>query len=149
MDPFITISYVHNKIYELPNMYQKILESVSVLNVIEYIKGLNKLFHDLIVAHFDLEEKEIFPAALAKAELGLEKVVSELIQEHKDIIEKLSRLNEADAKLRVKADVTQKEKDDLIALCTEITQRLTNHAQKEDEEFYPFLKNISFLSKYI
>lgn len=147
MDPLIDISYVHKKIYELPNMYQKIMETVNFYNVIEYVKSLNKLFADTIVPHFDVEEQEIFPVVLAKEELGLEMLISQLKQEHKQITEKLARLNEVNSKLRLKPALTEKEKDGLIALCTEITQGLTDHAEKEDAKFFPFLKNILFGSK--
>jgi iron-sulfur cluster repair protein YtfE (RIC family) len=144
MDPLIDISYVHKRIYELPNMYQKIMESVNFYNVVEYVNGLNKLFKDIIAPHFDLEETQIFPPAFAKEELGLREVISQLLQEHREIVEKLARLNEASSKLELKAAGQQREKDQLTALCTEITQELTNHAQKEDTDFFPFVKNILF-----
>ena len=147
MDPLITVSQVHYKIYELPNMYQKILQSVNFYNVLEYTKSLNQLFKDTIVPHFEFEENEIFPVAFVRDELRLARVAAELIQEHGKIMEKLAKLNEANAALAGKPDVQQREKDKLTAFCTEITQELTNHAQREDAEFYPFLKDITFTIK--
>ncbi len=146
MDALINLSEVHKQISEMPVMYQKILATVNFYNIVGYVKSLNKLFEDIILPHFDFEEKEIFPVVLSKKEMGLQSVISELQQEHKQITEKLSRLNELNSKLKLNRAATQKEKDELTALCTEITQELTNHAQKEDVELFPFLKNITFTS---
>lgn len=146
MDALINLSEVHKQISEMPVMYQKILATVNFYNIVGYVKSLNKLFKDIILPHFDFEEKEIFPVVLSKKEMGLQSVISELQQEHKQITEKLSRLNELNSKLKLNRAATQKEKDELTALCTEITQELTNHAQKEDVELFPFLKNITFTS---
>ena len=147
MDPLITASQVHNKIYEMSNVYQKLLQGVKFFNVTEYVNTLNKLFRDYIIPHFEFEENEIFPVAFSKKEAGFDKIISELLQEHKQIKEKLVRLNLANTNIANNPNATQKEEDDLLAACTGLTRELTNHAQKEDSEFYPFLKEIIFKIK--
>ncbi len=147
MDTLVNISYVQKQMYELPNMYQKILETVNFYSVVEYVKSLNKLFKETIVPHFELEEREVFPLALSREELGLRGLVSELLQEHRQINEKLARLNELSSKPDFIPKASQGEKDQLTAFCTEITRQLAEHAQKEDAKFYPFLKDIILGSK--
>jgi hemerythrin-like domain-containing protein len=147
MDPLITVSQVHNKIYEMSNMYEKILQGVNPFDVGEYIKGLNQLFRNFIVPHFEFEKNEIFPVALAKKEVGLESIISILLQEHKKIIEQLASLNVANVNIVNNPNSTQEERGHLLASCTALTRELTNHAQKEDSLFYPFFKDIIFKMK--
>jgi iron-sulfur cluster repair protein YtfE (RIC family) len=147
MDTLINLSEAHKKISEMPVMYQKILTTVNFYNVVEYVKSLNKLFRDTVLPHFDFEEKKIFPVILSKGEVGFQSLISALQQEHKEITGELAQLNELSAKLESNPNATQKEKDKLATLCSEITRELTEHAQKEDERLFPYLRNISFNDK--
>ena len=133
MDKLIQLSEAHKRILEMPAMYQKVFASANIYNAVAYVKNLNKLFIDTILPHFDFEEKGIFPVVLSKGGAVFESLISTLQQEHKQIIGELARLNELSAKLESNPDATQKEKDELSTLCTEITQELTEHAQKEDK----------------
>jgi len=128
-------------------MYQKLLQGVNFFDVVEYIKALNKLFRDSIIPHFEFEENEIFPVAFPKKEVGLDNIVSELLQEHKQIMGRLAQLNAANTNIANNPNATQKEKDALLASCTALTRELANHSQKEDSELYPFLKDIIFKMK--
>ena len=147
MDPLITVSQDHNKVYEMTNLYQKLLQGVNFFNVVEYVNTLNKLFRDSIIPHFEFEEKEIFPVALSKKNPSLDNIVSELLQEHRQITEKLARLNMVNKNIANNPNATQREKDGLLATCTALTRELANHSQKEDSELYPFLKDIIFKMK--
>ena len=140
MDPLLNLSEAHRKIAEMPIMYQKIMTTVNFIDVVEYVKSLNKLFRETITPHFDLEETQIFPVFISKGNAELESLVSTLLQEHKQIMEKLAQINELNSQLESNPDTTQKDKDKLVSLCTEITQKLTEHAHKEDEKLFPYLQ---------
>jgi iron-sulfur cluster repair protein YtfE (RIC family) len=139
MDPLINLSEAHRKLVEMPLMYQKILTTVNFIDVVEYVKSLNRLFRETLTPHFDFEETQIFPIFISRGDSELESLISALIQEHKQFMEKLAQINELSTKLESDPNTTQKDKDKLVALCTEITQKLTEHAHKEDERLFPYL----------
>lgn len=140
MDPLLNLSEAHRKIAEMPLMYQKILTTVNFIDVVEYVKSLNKLFRETISPHFDFEETQIFPTFISEGDAELGSLISILLQEHKQIMEKLAQVNKLSIKLQSDTNTTQKEKDKLVSLCTEITQKLTEHAHKEDEKLFPYLR---------
>ena len=140
MDPLLNISAAHRKIAEMPLMYQKILTTVNFIDVVEYVKSLNILFKETLSPHFDFEETQIFPIFISRGDPELESLISILLQEHKQIMGKLAQVNELNAQLGSNPNTTQKDKDKLVSLCTEITQKLTEHAHKEDEKLFPYLQ---------
>ncbi|MDD4894941.1 MAG: hemerythrin domain-containing protein [Candidatus Omnitrophica bacterium] len=144
MDPLINLSQAHQKILEMPAMYSKILGTINFHNAAEYVKSLNKLFKDIVLPHFDFEEKEVFPLVTPEMGQGLQVLVIALKEEHKQIMEELAQLNKLNMKLQTSPDVSQAEKDKLAALCTKITRELTEHAQKEDESLFPYLRDTIF-----
>jgi len=140
MDPLIILSQTHKKIAETPLMYQKIMTSINFTDMVEYVKDLDELSREIVLPHFDYEEKEIFPDLLFKGFPDLNKLIEELKEEHKQMNEKLDRIKEMSKKLRDDPAATQKDKEKLSALCTEITRELVEHGQKEDEKLFPLLK---------
>jgi iron-sulfur cluster repair protein YtfE (RIC family) len=74
----------------MPLMHQKILTIVNFIDLVEYVKNLNKLFRETVSPHFDLEEIQIFPTFIYKGYSELESLISTLLQEHKQIMEKLA-----------------------------------------------------------
>jgi len=144
MDPLITVSQAHSRIYEMLNIHQRLLQGVKFLNASDYVKTLNKIFTDAVVPHFEFEESEIFPAVFARKDLGLEKIISEFLEEHKQIIKHLAQLSERNAGIMNTPDPTPAEKDNLLASCNILTRELITHAQKEDSDFYPLIKDVMF-----
>ena len=140
MDPLLDTNEAHRKISEMQMLYRKIMTTVNFIDVVEYVKTLNKLFSETITPHFDLEETQIFPAFISRGNAELESLVSTLLQDHKEIMEKLAQVNELNAKLESNPGATQKDKEKLLSLCTELTQKLTEHAHKEDEKLFPYLQ---------
>lgn len=143
MHSLLEVSYAHKKAYEMPSVYQKVLSVVNVLNITEYVKTLNILFGETILPHFDAEEREVFPILISEV-AGSQPIITLVMQEHAQLKEKLSQLNELNNELQANPQATQKDKDVVAGLCSEITQGLLEHAQLEDEELYPLLKDTTF-----
>jgi len=144
MDPLITVSQAHSRIYEMLNVHQKLLQEVKFLNASEYVKTLNKVFTDAVVPHFEFEESEIFPVVFARKDLGLDKIISEFLEEHKQIIRHLAGLSERNAGIMNTLGPSKEENDNLLASCNMLTREVIAHAQKEDSDFYPLVKDIMF-----
>jgi iron-sulfur cluster repair protein YtfE (RIC family) len=129
----------------MPLLYQKVLSSFDLYDVVKFAKNLASLYNDTVIPHFDFEEKEIFPPALAKGEAGCQTLIQSLLDEHKEMSDKFIRIKELAQKLGSDpAAAAQKEKDNLAALCNEVCRQLTEHAQKEDEQLFPYLRNIDY-----
>ena len=144
MDPLITVSQAHNKVYEMLNMYQKLLLEVNHFDVSDYVKTLNKLFTDTVKPHFEFEEVKIFPIVFARKDLGLEKIISELLQEHRQMIKHLAGISEKNAGIMNSSNPAPAEKDSLLASCNILARELVVHTQKEDSQLYPKIKEIMF-----
>ncbi|GEM_PF-2728932 len=144
VDPLISVSQAHNKIFEMSNMYEKLLQGVSFIDVAGYVNTLSKLFKESIIPHFDFEENRIFPAALASRDPKIRSLVTRIQDDHDRLLAKLTQLNGQKINLGDFSKVTQKEKNELLSSCTALTRELTSHAQYEDTEFYPLISGVIF-----
>ena len=143
MDPLLIISPVHKKIQEMPAMYQKILTTVNFYNIAEYVKTLNNFFTEIILPHFDFEERQLFPVLIGEL-ADSRALIMILLQEHRQFREKLAQVNDLYAELEANPKAQQKEKEEVAKLCGEITQGLSDHALKEDDKLFPLFKDSSF-----
>lgn len=108
------------------------------------IKAIKDFFNRNILAHFQLEEKIIFPAILSNvATPDSKKLISELLMEHKSILK-----DEEEFKKIISENTFPFDKDTSIKLgllIRKIIDNLLIHASKEDDNLLPILKRYRYI----
>jgi len=103
-------------------------------------KEVMSFMKDVIFKHFEWEERQVFPIALAIGELEIKQVVRDLQQQHIAAI----------AKFDVMADLVLKHgfsfpddamKDKFIDATKEMIELVLQNAQLEDDKIFPFLED--------
>ncbi len=129
----------HKEISEETLMFKSLLPYLNSEGAYNNLRKVMEFFQDRVLAHFNWEETEVFPLALAVSDLEFKKVVRDLQQQHIVIIGKLDILNDIIMKHGF-SFVSDKVKDDFIRTSREMIEIMLQHSRTEDTEFYPFLK---------
>lgn len=145
MDKLIRISADHKTISEMPSMYREIISRANFYNPLDYVDSLNKIFKDTILPHFDFEEKEIFPLIIEMGNIDAKAMIPKLNDDHVQFRQRLEQINKIKSGFEIKPDVRVRE--ELTALCGQITRDLSEHALKEDTIVFPLLKDAGFDQK--
>lgn len=140
MDKLTRESQDHKGIFEALTFFRKSLSVTSDEKREDYVKDLSKFFQENIDAHFEFEEKEIFPLVLAVSSSEEKHFIRELQQEHIRILDKLDQFNELIVKSGFHPE--EKQKNELLELSNEIIKMVLDHARKEDLKLFPILENI-------
>ena len=104
----------------------------------EYMKGTASLqedfleaFRDGMILHFTVEEEALFPV-LGKVGKKSETLVSELLDEHRSIMEKYGKIMQTAA-----ADENKNE------ILLELARELAKHGQKEEKTIPPLISQLT------
>lgn len=147
---FGKIKEVHKKTTEQMWLLKNTLPYLNNEESYNTVRKVIEFFKNTILRHFEWEERDVFPVALAIGEIDIKQVVRELQQQHIFIISKFDIL----ADIIVKYGFTfndEKTKNNFIETSKEMLNTVLQHAHKEDEELYPFLEdknvNLDFQSQ--
>lgn len=142
MDKLTEAAQAHGEIFESMTFFKKAMAVVSNQKTPDDIKELNKFFDSHIVAHFQFEEKEIFPFVLTNGTPEEKHLIRSLQQEHIRLFDKLDQFKDLISKLDSHPE--EDEVNKLASLSKEIIEMTLKHGRKEDDELFPLLKERSY-----
>lgn len=110
---------------------KKNLENVE--RVVDFLK-------DKVITHFQWEEREVFPTALALGDLEFKKIIRQLQIEHIRMIGGFDVL--VDIVLHHGFHFEDENlKKQFVSASSDIIETMLHHAQTEDDHLYSFLRN--------
>lgn len=128
----------HKRILEEMLMLKSLLPYLNDERSYDNLRKVMDFFKEKVLSHFDWEEAEVFPVALAVGDLEFKKIVRELQQEHIAIIGKFDVLTDIILKHGFSFD--EEVKGSFIGVSREMIEMMFKHSRKEDAEFYPYLE---------
>jgi hemerythrin-like domain-containing protein len=117
--------------------------SLPYLNKEESYNNVRKVinfFKEHGLSHFEYEEREIFPIALAIGDLEIKQIVRELQQQHIIIISKFDIIIDIISKHGFSFH-DERTKNKFIEVSKEMLGLILQHAHKEDTELFPYLED--------
>lgn len=142
MDKLTKAVLDHESMNETMAVFKKHMSIVDSEKTPNYVKNLSNFFQEYIIAHFDFEEKDIFPTVLAVGELKRKHLIRLMQEEHILILDRVDEFKDLVLKYGFHPD--EKQMEELVNLSREIIEMVFSHTRKEDKELYPFLKDIDF-----
>ncbi len=139
---FDKVKAAHQKITEQTWLLQNSLPSLAKEDSYNNVKRVLDFFKNVMFKHFEWEEQDIFPLALAMGDLNIKLMVRELQQQHIVIISRFDVI--ADIIIQYGFSINDKKaeiKDRFVLVSKEMADLILAHAQKEDIELYPFLES--------
>lgn len=130
---------IHKQISEEMLMLKSLLPYLNNSDSYDNLNRVMEFFRGRVIAHFEWEETEVFPVALAVGDLNFKKIIRDLQQQHIVIIGQFDILNDIILKYGF-SFVDDKVKDEFIKVSREMIEIMLRHSRKEDTEFYPFLE---------
>ena len=132
------VCQTHTEVKEKIAFLKDLLVVLDKNSVWEDTKDILGFFNKNLVNHFKSEEILI---SVLKRNVELQpneiEIVNEILEEHKIILEKVSKLN----KLAKKFNSQDKElREEFIEICHDIIDVFLTHADKEDKMFFPFVR---------
>ena len=139
----------HDLFHWVAGAHQRQREQMMVLEAaLPYLQNEEKLrqiedvvdfFKDKVLAHFQWEEKCVFPVSAAMGDPGIKQIVHDLQAEHAAMIKHF------DAIVDIVAQHGFHFTDELIhqrfvKTAKTLIQAMLGHADKEDAKLYPFIK---------
>ncbi len=128
LDTWGSLHKQHVEVFIRINLLEKALFELLQNRTTEYLKGTANIQEDFLEAfehgmtlHFTVEEEALFPV-LGKVEKKSETSISELLAEHKSIMEKYRKIRQTGA-----ADKNRNE------ILLELVRELAKHGQKEEK----------------
>ena len=128
----------HLEVFTKINLLERALLDLLQNRTTEYMKGTASLQEDFLEAfrqgmilHFTVEEEALFPV-LGKVGKKSETLVSELLDEHRSIMEKYSKIMHTTA-----ADESKNE------ILLELARELAKHGQKEEKTIPPLISQLT------
>jgi len=147
---FDKVKEVHKKISEQMWLLDNVLPYLNKPESYDNVRKTIEFFKNVIFKHFEWEEHDVFPVALAIGELDIKQVVRDLQQQHIFIISKFDILSDIIVKYGFSFN-DEKIKDRFIVTSKEMLNAALQHSHKEDEDLYPFLQdknvNLDFKSQ--
>jgi hemerythrin-like domain-containing protein len=119
-------------------LLKDILPLLNDKEAYDNIRKVIKFIKDTLLKHFEWEEQEIFPIALALGELEIKQVVRELQQHHIIALSKFDIMSD----LVVKHGFIfpdEEIKNKFVGAAKEMLEITLQNARKEDTELFPFL----------
>ncbi|MBU1124564.1 MAG: hemerythrin domain-containing protein [Candidatus Omnitrophica bacterium] len=129
----------HKEVSEQMWMLKKSLQYLNDEEAYSNIRKVIDFFKDSVLKHFEWEEHEVFPIALAIGDLEIKQVVRELQQQHIFIISRFDII--ADIIMKYGFSLNNEMKNKFIETSKEMLGAVLQHAQKEDKELFPFLED--------
>jgi len=147
---FDKVKEAHKQITEQMWLLESALPYLNKEESYNNARKVTDYFKNTILRHFEWEEREVFPVALAVGDLDIKLIVRELQQQHIFIISRFDII--ADIILKYGFSFNdEKVKSKFIQSGKEMLESVLQHAHKEDEELFPFLEdknvNIDFKSQ--
>lgn len=139
---------VHKKISEEMIMLGDLLPYLGDEKAYDNLSRVMDFFKQRVLSHFDWEEAQVFPIALAVGELDFKKTIRELQQEHIGIIAKFDVLAEIILKHGFSFE-DEMVKNEFISVSREMIEMMFKHARKEDTDFFPYLERKNIKIKII
>ncbi len=128
----------HLEVFTKINLLERALLDLLQNRTTEYMKGTASLqedfleaFRDGMILHFTVEEEALFPV-LGKVGKKSETLVSELLDEHRSIMEKYGKIMHTTA-----ADENKNE------ILLELARELAKHGQKEEKTIPPLISQLT------
>ena len=138
MDKLTKEAQQHGEIFESMTFFKKSLEAFTNGEAPDYIKKLQKFIDEYIVAHFEFEEKELFPTILESGVPKEKHLIRELQIEHVQALDKVDQFKDF-----ISSYGCQPERDQVKEIMDQsrgIIEMILMHARKEDIELSPLLK---------
>ncbi|MBN1621261.1 MAG: hemerythrin domain-containing protein [Endomicrobiales bacterium] len=121
----------HHVVSEKVIMLRAIVKRYSAENLLENTESILNFFNKILVEHFKKEDELI---KVIRRDIKLtdieSKIISEISEEHTIFLKDFSRLTEIAGNLKPEL------KEDFIEICNNVTDKLTIHAEKEDNVIY-------------
>jgi|GEM_PF-1440039 len=137
---FDKVKDTHKRITEQMWLLQNTLPYLNNEESYSNIRKVTDFFKNTILRHFEWEEHDVFPIALAIGEIDIKQAVRDLQQQHILIIGKFDILADIVVKHGF-AFTDEKIKSKFIETSKEMVNAVLQHGHKEDEELYPFLRD--------
>lgn len=138
MSTWASLHEQHLKVFTKINLLERALLDLLQNRTTEYMKGTASLQEDFLEAfrqgmilHFTVEEEALFPV-LGKVGKKSETLVSELLDEHRSIMEKYSKIMHI-----IAADENKNE------VLLELARELAKHGQKEEKTIPPLISQLT------
>ena len=138
MDTWESLHKQHIEVFIKINLLEKAMLDLLQNRTTGYLKGTTNLQEDFLEAfeqgmilHFAVEESALFPV-LGKVEKKGETSISELLADHKSIMEKYSKIRQTTA--------GDKNKNDILL---ELIRELAKHSQKEEKTIPPLISQLT------
>ena len=144
------VKEVHKQVSEQMWLLEKSLQYLNSEEAYNNVRKVTDFFKSTVLKHFEWEEHEVFPIALAVGDLEIKQVVRELQQQHIFIISRFDIIADIIVKYGF-SFYDDKVKSKFIQTAREMLELVLQHAHKEDIELFPFLEdkkvNIDFKSQ--
>jgi len=138
LDTWGSLHRQHVEVFIKINLLEKALLGLLQNRATGSLKGTADMQEDFLEAfelgmtlHFTVEEKALFPV-LEKVEKKGETLISELLAEHKSIMEKYWKIRHAGA--------ADKNKNEILL---ELVRELAKHGQKEEKTLPPLISQLT------
>jgi hemerythrin-like domain-containing protein len=139
MDPLIRLIKDHEKVSEFLEDMREVMSFLHDKEAWSKVKPIEDFFQQYIIAHFEFEEKIVFPAILSKAATPETiKLILELQREHGIILAKLEEFQRIVSNSVIPVD--EKTSAELNFVARKIIDILLMHASKEDDNMLPILE---------
>lgn len=132
------VKETHKKISEEMWLLNNILPRLNNEEAYNNVRKAINFIKDVLLKHFEWEEHDVFPIALAIGELEIKQVVRELQQHHIIAISKFDIMSDLIIKHGFSFQ-NDEVKNRFIDAAKEMLEVTLQNARKEDEELFPFL----------
>ncbi len=138
MDKLTKESQEHGEIFESLTFFKKSLEVFANSETSDYIEKFQKFIDMYIVAHFEFEENELFPAILKNGTMKEKHLIRELQLEHDRTLGKVDQFKDLISSYGYQPIGVQIK--EIIKQSRGIIEMMLQHTRKEDMELFPMLK---------
>ncbi len=140
MDKLLKLAKEHEEVFESLSFFKKAMSITSSEKTPAHIEDFDSLFKEYVLAHFEYEERQIFPKVVRSSLFEAQRVVRELQRDHIDIYAKLDQFHELTCRYGNKPTLGQMKK--ITEVAQAVIAMVVAHARKEDSRFFPLVKKL-------